>query len=555
MIGTVCHALLSVLGVVLAMPVEPPPRGATLRIEVRTGDTPIPGVALTVNGSPHTTGPDGRVTVEVPAGSVEIVAVHEGFVPVSTTLTLAAADQRDVVIALEPQPEMEEEITVSATRTDKRLEDQPMRVEVLAREEIEEKMLMTPGDIVMMLNEMGGMRVQATSPSLGAASVRIQGMRGRYTRFLSDGLPLFGEQVGALGLLQIPPMDLGQVEVIKGVASSMYGAGAMGGVVNLISRRPGAKAMREALVNQSTRGSTDAVLFYGGPLAKGWGLTTLAGGHWQIQQDVNNNRWANLPSYQRGVFRPRLFWDGGNGRTFFATTGVTIGIATAELSAAPSSAYWLPVSRSAGHTTIRCRTSGQALIAGRYVVTARAVIASSGTIINLARSSSAIATPRHSARSRFAASPGVTRRVAGVAVEHDGYTPRDVPHSPTASPCRACSCRTTSRVRKWLSVSASARLDHHNEYGTFMSPRISALLRSGAWNSRVSVGTGFFGPSALTEETEAAGLSRLTIPVPLRAENGRSASLDLTRSEGPAYSSLQTRNLVVAVIARALFQS
>ncbi len=64
---------------------------------------------------------------------------------------------------------------------------------------------MTPGDIVMMLNEMGGMRVQATSPSLGAASVRIQGMRGRYTRILSDGLPLYGSQPGGLGLLQIPP--------------------------------------------------------------------------------------------------------------------------------------------------------------------------------------------------------------------------------------------------------------------------------------------------------------------------------------------------------------
>ncbi len=67
---------------------------------------------------------------------------------------------------------------------------------------------MTPGDIVMMLNEMGGMRVQATSPSLGAATVRIQGMRGRYTRVLFDGLPLAGQQVGGLGLLQIPPMDL-----------------------------------------------------------------------------------------------------------------------------------------------------------------------------------------------------------------------------------------------------------------------------------------------------------------------------------------------------------
>ena len=68
-------------------------------------------------------------------------------------------------------------------------------MEVLGREEIEEKMLMTPGDIVMMLNEMGGMRVQATSPSIGAATVRVQGMKGRYTRVLSDGLPLFGQQV------------------------------------------------------------------------------------------------------------------------------------------------------------------------------------------------------------------------------------------------------------------------------------------------------------------------------------------------------------------------
>src|SRR5207302_9733711 len=114
---------------------------------------------------------------------------------------------------------------------------------------------------------MGGLRVQATSPSLGAASVRIQGMRGRYTRFLSDGLPLFGE-VGGLGLLQIPPTDLGQVEVIKGVASALYGAGALGGVVDLISRRPTTKPQREFLLNRSTRGATDAVTVLSGPLGR-----------------------------------------------------------------------------------------------------------------------------------------------------------------------------------------------------------------------------------------------------------------------------------------------
>ena len=186
-------------------------------------------------------------------------------------------------VELEAQPTLEETVTVVAsTRTDKRLEDQPMRVEVLAREEIEEKMLMTPGDIVMMLNEMGGMRVQATSPSLGAASVRIQGMRGRYTRVLSDGLPLFGE-VGGLGLLQIPPMDLGQVEVIKGVASALYGAGAMGGVVNLLSRRPGTSMSRSSCsIARPVARPTPSPSFPGHcswleRLPAGW--RTLAGNH------------------------------------------------------------------------------------------------------------------------------------------------------------------------------------------------------------------------------------------------------------------------------------
>ena len=69
--------------------------------------------------------------------------------------------------------------------------------------------------------------MQTTSPSLGAASVRVQGMLGRYTSFLSDGLPLFGQQGAGLGLLQIPPIDLGQVEVIKGNASALYGSAAL----------------------------------------------------------------------------------------------------------------------------------------------------------------------------------------------------------------------------------------------------------------------------------------------------------------------------------------
>src|SRR5205085_2345986 len=105
----------------------------------------------------------------------------------------------------------------------------------------------------------------------------------------SDGLPLFGAEVGGLGLLQIPPTDLGQVEVIKGVASALYGAGALGGVVDLISRRPGTEPRREALVNRTTLGGTDAVLFAEQPLRRSWSGTLLVGGHWQQKNDVDGD--------------------------------------------------------------------------------------------------------------------------------------------------------------------------------------------------------------------------------------------------------------------------
>ena len=451
------------------------------------------------------------------------------------------------VLAQEPQPPAAEEekqvpvveefIEVAATRSGKRLDDQPLRVEVLEREEIEEKMLMTPGDIVMMLNEMGGMRVQATSPSLGAASVRIQGMRGRYTRFLADGLPLFGEQVGALSLLQIPPMDLSQVEVIKGVASSLYGAGAMGGVVNLISRRPGREGQQEFLLNRSTRGATDAVTWLGQPLARGWGVTLLASGHWQDQVDVNDDAWADLPGYSRGVVRPRVSWDNGQGSTFFATSGVTVEHRTGGTMPGQG----LPSGNGSYREALETRrfdggAVGQTLIKQRYLLSARGAVAQQRHDHQFGETPERDRHHTAFGEVTLRGSAGRHTWVVGMAIEREAYRAFDLPQFNFTYTVPGVFAQDDVVVSEWLSLSASARLDRHSEYGTFVSPRVSALARSGAWNARLSAGTGFFGPSPLTEETEAAGLSRLAIPGSLRAEQGRSASFDLSRSDGPLTS-------------------
>ena len=176
---------------------------------------------------------------------------------------------------------------------------------------------------------------------------------------------------------------------------------------------------------------------------------------------------------------------------------------------------------------------GQMLLRERFLVSAR------GAVSQLARPSvwrdPGARSSRHRplARSPLRTTTGRHTLVAGVALERDAYHPRDVPQFAYDYLVPGVFGQADVEITKWFSLSGSGRLDHHSEYGTFFSPRVAALFRSGQWNSRLSVGTGFFGPSPLTEETEAAGLTRLVIPARLRAEEGRSASIDVSRTHGP----------------------
>ena len=523
-----------VVAVVLLASVAAAQELTSVMVLVQSSGGPVSGATVIIGSASAETDAMGRAMLRVPPGPGSVFARKTGFSDVQQPITIADGTM-EIVVDLIAAPSVEEEVVVVAsTRTGRRVEDQPTRVEVLGREEIEEKMLMTPGDIVMMLNEMGGLRVQATSPSIGAASVRVQGMQGRYTRFLSDGLPLFGQQVGGLGLLQIPPMDLGQVEVIKGVASALYGAGAMGGVVNLLTRRPGETAVTDLLVNQSTLGGRDAVAFLARPLAPAWRLTLLASGHRQARNDRDDDGWADVAGYQRAVVRPRLFWDNGSGRSAFLTAGATVenrdgGTMPGARLRATGTAF------AEALDTRRFDVGGtaQAIVDGRFVVTARGAAAWQR---HDHRSGDEQERDRHATVFSEVAVRGTAGRhtwVTGAAYERDDYSPIDVPRFGYTYNVPGLFAQDDVDLASWLSVSAGARVDWHSEYGTFLSPRVAALVRRGDWTSRVSIGHGFFATTPITEETEAAGLTRLEVVRPLRAERGTSVSADLTRTWGP----------------------
>jgi outer membrane receptor for ferrienterochelin and colicins len=126
-----------------------------------------------------------------------------------------------------------EELTLQSTRTSRTIKNTPTRVETIDAEELDEKSNMKPANVAMVLHESTGISVQQTSATSGNASIRVQGLDGRYTQLLKDGYPNFGNFASGLSILEIPPLDLKQVEIIKGPSSTLFGGGAIAGVVNL----------------------------------------------------------------------------------------------------------------------------------------------------------------------------------------------------------------------------------------------------------------------------------------------------------------------------------
>ena len=418
------------------------------------------------------------------------------------------------------------------------MQDEPIRVEVITREEIEEKLLMRPGNIAMLVNETGGVRVQVTSPALGASNIRIQGMEGRYTQLLADGLPLYGGQASSLGVLQIAPTDLGQVEVIKGAASALYGPSALGGVINLISRRPADTLEAEMLANATTRDGQDLTAYLSSPLGNGWSASVTGGAHRQSRQDLDEDGWIDIPFYERLTARPRLFWEGADG----ASAYVTLGAMTEERVGGT-----LP-----GRTTPDGRPFRQAQDTGRLDagVVGEFPVEGVGTL-HLRGSGmtqdhrhvfgEAVEDDRHATafgEVSLAGEAGATSWVGGVAYQMDSFRSETFPAFDYTHDVPGVFAQVEHEVTPELTLAGSARLDFHNAYGTQFSPRLSALYRPGPWTIRASLGRGFYAPTPFVEEIEAAGLSRLEPLGELEAETAETASLDIGYARGPVEASV-----------------
>ncbi|MDQ3287601.1 MAG: TonB-dependent receptor [Pseudomonadota bacterium] len=423
-------------------------------------------------------------------------------------------------------------IVVESTRSRRRVSEEPIRVEVIQQEEIEEKLLMSPGNIAMLVAETGGVRVQVTSPALGAANIRMQGMRGRYTQLLADGLPLYGGQASSIGLLQIPPTDLSRVEIIKGAASALYGPSALGGVINLISRRPGEQRETEFLLNLTSRDGQDFTGYTASPLTKDWSYSLVGGFHQQSEQDLDDEGWIDMPAYERWTVRPRLFWNSPDGGKAL----VTFGAMTEDRVGGTLAGRLMPDGQPFPLTQDTTRFDAGAVVQLPMRDTDSLHLrASAMSTDHVHRFGAVVEDDRHDTvfgEASYGSGLGDTTWLAGAALQSDSFRSRTYPAFDYRYTVPALFAQAEHALREDLMLAGSARWDDHSEYGSHFSPRLSLLYRPGDWTFRTSLGKGFHAPTPFVEEIEAAGLSRLEPLSGLEAETATTGSLDMGYAKG-----------------------
>jgi iron complex outermembrane receptor protein len=130
-----------------------------ITVRVESAGVPIEGAQISSGDRGALTDAAGTAVVLLPAGEHTLRVTRIGYTTAELPLLVSPGADTTMIVELAEEAVETEEILVVSTRTERRIEDEPLRIEVVAREEIEEKLLMTPGDIGMLLNETAGLRV------------------------------------------------------------------------------------------------------------------------------------------------------------------------------------------------------------------------------------------------------------------------------------------------------------------------------------------------------------------------------------------------------------
>lgn len=515
----------------------------TFKATIKDGKTnqPLIGATVLLQGTTKgaTADTTGLVTLtDIPNGTQVFQFRYVGYEIKLDTLNFPLTNSQLIAIQLMPTGKGEgkelAEVTVSATRSSRTIANTPTRVEVISGEELEEKGNMKPGDIRMLLAESTGIQTQQTSATSGNAAIRIQGLDGKYTQMIRDGFPLYSGFSGGLGLLQIAPLDLQQVEVIKGSSSTLYGGGAIAGLVNLVSKKPTDERQLNFLLNGTSAKGLDASMFYSQKFKK-VGTTIYTAYNHGSPYDPSDIGLTAIPKFNRYTLNPKL-WVYLNDRTT-----LNVGINATIENRIGGDLEYIEGRGNAQHSYFEQNKTGRYStqvqldhkLNEHEKLTFKNSISYFDRTITLPDYRFSGAQLSSYSEANYTRTGEKSDWVAGLnfLTDHFGEDKN------STLPLRSYTHNTiggfvqnTLNISPKVTLETGVRGDYHNDYGFFFLPRISGLWKiSDHLSTRLGGGLGYKAPTVFTEDAERIQF-RNVLPIDVKntqAERSYGANYDI----------------------------
>lgn len=433
-----------------------------------------------------------------------------------------------------PKPQVRNiaEVVISSTRTNSRLEDLPMKVEVLGQEDMQEESGIKPGNVASILGDLSVIHIQNTSAVNGNNAIRMQGLDGKYTQLLRDGMPVYEGLSGNFGVLAIPPLDLKQIEIIKGSISTLYGGGAIAGMINFIAKTPGNEPELNVLLNRSTLKENNANIYYA-QRGKKTGLTLFAGATVQNESDVNKDGFSDVPRLRQYTLHPRFFYYIDPNTTLVAGYTGTIekraGGDMQVLAHGMDSVHQYTETNNSHRHSIDLQFTRKQL--GGGTLTAKGVNSyyhldnTEGTFAlrgNQGNLYAEVAYNKKSGRHNWVVGLNDTgekyKRAGGDSSIINNYT-----YNTTG-----LFAQDGFNITQQLMVEGGLRIDYHNVYGWYILPRLAVVYRPvDDLSIRLSGGTGYKTPAIFTSQTQnIAYRDLLPLTTGMQSEKSRGLNVD-----------------------------
>lgn len=197
---------------------------------------PFATVQIVGRGNATISNEDGHFTFKkLPEGKYTIKVGCVGYKTLTKSVLVSSTFNTVVHFPLEEDAVMTDEVVVSANRNEVSRKDAPVVVNVMGSKLFD---AVCSADLSKSLSYQSGLRVENNCQNCGFPQVRINGLEGPYSQILINSRPVVSALSGVYGLEQIPVNMIDRVEVVRGGGSALFGANAVGGVVNIITKDP-----------------------------------------------------------------------------------------------------------------------------------------------------------------------------------------------------------------------------------------------------------------------------------------------------------------------------